>query len=378
MMRWLGVALWAMSWAGAAPSGHLAYLTGGQAWVVDVARGEPTALPNSTAAGEILMSPGTGEAFFLAGGTAYRCAAPYRAAKVWKAVPAGAYPAFASPDGRSVFLTAEAGGGRYDLASEAFTPLPYGPLTCDASGGLIGYQGEKTIELNRPATGDTKVLFSIGQPQRLFDALRKAKWPARLTDLTEAIEPELYRNQYNWGFGPPALTPDGERVFFAVNGGTSLGAAGNTTWCLMVATVADGALLPLSKLGCTYGRLPHVLQVSPDSRRLLMLTSFHNNVVENPCQAYLIDLHTQESRELLWADQRLAAAPNLVNVTSGACWSPDGKYVAVSTAYYDGVAAIQEDNFELADEHFVLTIFDAVTGAAVLQIPGEQQPVWGK
>lgn len=379
MMRWLGCALCAVSWTFAAPSGHLAYLSSGKAYVVDLAQGEPVVLPNSEQVGEVLMAPATGEALYRSGSKAWRCAPPYRTARPWKAVPADAYPTFVSPDGKTVFLSAEDGGGRYDLATEAFTPLPYGPLSSDASGRLLGYQGEKTIELNRPATGETKVIFSIGTPQPLFEALRKSKFPAKMKALTDAIDPTMYRDQFNWGFGPPALTPDGERVFFAVNAGVGLGATGNTTWCLVVATVADGALLPLSKVGCIeFGRLPHVLTVSPDSRRLLMITSFHNNAVENPCQAYVIDLHTQESKELLWADKRLEATPNLVNVTSGACWSPDGKYVAIAAAYYDGEAAIKTENFELADENFVTTIYDAVTGQPVRQILAAQQPAWGK
>lgn len=375
-MLWIGLVA---GLAVAAPSGHIAYQRDGKAWVLDLAGGQPVELPNSGDALELVMSPATGEAFYVAGGKAWRCAPPYRAAQVWQSVPAGAYPTLVSTDGKHVFLSAEEGGGRYDVASGGYTPLPFGPMTCDATGGLVCYQGEKTIEFNRPATGETKVIFSIGRPQPLFDALKKAKWPAKLKALTDAIDPELYKDQYNWGFGPPALTPDGERVFFAVNAGVGLGATGNTSWCLVVATVADGALLPLSKLGChEFGRLPHILEVSPDSRRLLMVTSFHNNAVENPCQAYVIDLHTQEAKELLWSDKRLEATPNLVNVTSGACWSPDGKYVAVSAAYYDGVAAIQAQDFELKDANFVLTIYDAVTGEVVRQLPGLQQPVWGK
>ena len=381
MVRYLCLGLLAVLSSGAEPTGHLVYLSEGQAWVLDLSQGEPLALPSSDGLGEVTVLPSTGEAFYIAGGVGgkpIRCARPYRMGKAWSIPTTGVYPAFAGPDGRNIFLATEDGGGRFDVPADAYTPLPYRPLTCDAGGGLIGYQGEKTIELNRPASGETKVVFSIGQPKPLFEALQKAKFPAQLKDLTDAIDPELYKDQNNWGFGPPALTPDGERVFFAVNGGVSLGVAGNTTWCLVVSTVADGAILPLSKVGTFYGRLPHLLQVSPDSRHLLMLTSFHNNAVENPCQAYIIDLYTQQMHELLWSDKRLMAIPNLVNVTSGACWSPDGQYVAVSASYYDGEAAIKADNFELEDDSFVTTIYDAETGTPVRYLKGAQQPAWGQ
>lgn len=273
-------------------------------------------------------------------------------------------------------------GARYLWRPEGgLTAVEFDAESLSADGRFAAYRTEKEIRVRDLVGGADRSLASMGRPQPLFDALARAAAPRQVEDLRRSIEPSLYKDQYNWGFGPPTVSTDGRRVWFACNFGTSLGASGNTQYCLVAADIATGQLAVLSRLGTFYGRLPDCQLASPDGGRLLLLTSFHDSAVRNPCQAYVVDLPTQAKRELLWADKQLQANPELVNLTAGACWSPDGQHLAVSVYYYDAEKLLKTLPDDLSDfdiapaERFQLQLRTA-TGRLVRTIQGAQWPSW--
>ena len=254
--------------------------------------------------------------------------------------------------------------------------VPYNVSSTTAKGDVVAYQTEKEIRLRWPATDEDKVIFSVGRPQPLFAALKKAFAPKNLKDLTSMIDKDLYTDQHNWQTSDPVLTPDGARLLFATNAGTGAGAAGNCTWCLISVDTKTGELAPLSKLGVLYGRVPHISQISPDGKKLLLVTSLHSSAVENPCQVYVIDLLTQAQREYLWADAKLKKNENLTSLVDGACWSPDGRYLAASVLYYDTSVALKSENWQPKDDDYSLDLFSVATGKIVKKIKGGHLPSW--
>ncbi len=54
----------------------------------------------------------------------------------------------------------------------------------------------------------------------------------------------------------------------------------------------------LSKLGTFFGRVPEQCAVSPDGGRLLFVFSEHSSAIDNPRSAWVVDLLTQQAREL--------------------------------------------------------------------------------
>ena len=235
------------------------------------------------------------------------------------------------------------------------------------------------VHVGWPATGKTRTLFSPHRPDALFAALKSAKRPDRVRALLPAPgDAALRAGPNNWQTGTPTLAPDGKTVFFAANAGLGMGASGNTSFAFFAADVATGKLAVLSKLGALFGRVPwsaNECQVSPDGQRLLFVTSAHNMAVDNPRQVFVVDLLTQEKRELL------APAPhraNDTNLTEGACWSPDGRFVAVSALFYDVAAVLKKPHWEPRPGDYTLFVFDAGTGRVVRRVPGATRPTWSR
>ncbi len=386
MRRWIGVlalltALPAVAQTG--PTGRLGYLKDGVAWVGAAAQAQAKPLPQSARTVCYTLSPTSGKAwYFVSTGDAtargLQAVTPFASASPLPAPldQVAVSDLVATGDGRVLYVRQAAGGSvRFqDGRAEA---VPYDVASASRDGSVVAFQTDKEIRVRFTATGAEKTIVSIGRPEPLFAALHRAKYPSRIADLVKAIDRDLYREQINWTQGPPALSPDGQKVYFATNAGTGAGAAGNTTWCWMVADVGTGTMLPLSKLGVYYGRVPHFAQVAPVGERLLTLTSLHDNAVVNPCAARVINLLNQTELELLWADRQLRDNQHLTNLTDGACWSPDGRYVAVSVAYYDSEKALRTEDFELEPGAWKIVIHDAATGRLQRTVPGGRQPTWG-
>ncbi|MBI5830870.1 MAG: PD40 domain-containing protein [Armatimonadetes bacterium] len=361
------------------PTGRLAYLKDGAAWVQ--ALGSRTVrLPASEGAVWVSMSPTDGTCLYTQPAaedtmTVVVSRPPYAVAK--PLLPAkGSYgqPVWTA-NGLRAYLAAGDAALAYEPALDQAILVAAAPLTLSADGEQAAWRTDKAIRLRNTGTGAERDLFGIGRPEALFASLRSARYPKRLADLTKSIDADLWHDASNWQLTSPALMPDGKRLFFATNAGTSAGAAGNCTWCLFAADTADGKLAPLSGVGAQYGRVPHWLAVSPDSRYLAYLDSYHDSALSNPCGLHLTDLLTQADRELLWAghDTEKEAC-----VSDEACWSPDSRFVAVSVAWYEPRKLIEAEATEIPAGLFNLLVYDVATGRAVLTVPGGRQPSWGK
>lgn len=386
--RWLAVAgLLPSLLLAAQPAGRLGYVKDGYAWVTPATGGKTIRLPQSKGVYRLALQPTSGAAaWFTDTGTedkpvcrGYRAAPPYAAAATMPAPfdKVAVWDMLWSDNGRVAFLDGDGAPARY-FPDGTHKPLPGVAQDVSADGKVVVYSTEKELRVWWPETNRTRTLFSIGRPQPLFDALRRSRYPKNLTDILDAIDPELYGNSRNWGQGRPTITPDGKYIFMATNAGLSSGVAGNTMYCFVRLEVATGEIQALSKVGTFYGRVPYVCDISPDGKRLMFIGSFHDSAVVNPCQLYLIDLQTQDENELLWQDEKKSANENLANLTDGACWSPDSRYVAVSVAFYDSTKAWETTEDKLLAKAWNLVLYDAGTGQAVRTIPGAHQPAWAR
>lgn len=367
--------------------GRLAYLQGGAAYVAPAAGGGPaTRLLPGRNAWRVTLSPANGTALVFtapagapaSGGFASR--PPYREARLlpFPLHPGSAPEVVWSGNGERAFCTAETWCGVYRLADNAFQRLRF-PTVHSAThdGRVVAWATDDAVVVGWTDTGKTKTLFSTGRPAAVLAALRAARRPDRLQGLADP-EPTLWRDPNNWQIGAPALTPDGKKVLFAANAGQGMGASANTTFCFFAADVATGRLAVLSKLGAFFGRVPAEAgecAVSPEGGRLLFLSSAHSSAVENPRSAYVVDLLTQNSRELLHTDP---AHRKHTNLTDGACWSPDGRQVAVSVLYYDVSDVLKTPNWEPRERDYALLIKDAATGRTLRRIPGARRPSWSR
>ncbi len=365
------------------PTGRIAYLKGNAAFVAEAgaAGGAPRRLPQSDVAAGVFLSPVDGAALYFAARAAgnlrgfisrppYREARPLPTGLVTQLMPSVVW----SGNGKTVFLTGEKDHAAFEPTTGRLQRLRFPVHSASQDGRVVAFVTEKEIKVGWPGTGQERTLFSVGRPQPLFAALKNARRPDKLSDVTNT-DPELWRSSRNWQIGAPALSPDGATVFFATNLGGGMGASANTSFCFFAANVKTGSLSVLSRLGVFFGRVPVECQVSPDGKRLLFLLSQHSSAVENPVFAHVADLLTQQSREILRAEPERKRQANL---TDGAAWSPEGRYVAVSNLYYDVATVLRTENWEPRDDDFTLLIKDAATGRTVRRIPGARQPSWSE
>ncbi len=368
-------------------SGRLGYLKHGAAWIAP-ANGDGRRLPNSDGARILSLRPNDGTAFyfvpvatgdhddgsvkgFVSGSpytTSAALAAPLTKANIDGLIWSG--------DGGVGYVTGYRPHGLFDPDSRHVDEMDFSAESISADGGVVAWRTEKEVRVWVLAGDQNKALFSIGRPQALFKALRAAARPKNIESITEMLDEDLWRSSANWQVGPPAVSPDGAKVYFATNAGTGAGAAGNCSWCWFVADVATGRLAVLSKHGEHLCRTPHYARVAPDGRRLLFLTSLHDSAVSNPCSAWVMELLTQDARELLWADVKVPENQDIASLTDGACWSPDSRYVAVSSYFYNPAEAFKDENFEPRDEDYELKVYDAATGKVARTITGAHQPAW--
>ena len=365
--------------AAPAPSGRLAYLRDGAAWVQ--ALGSRTVqMPDSAGAVWVSLSPTDGTCLYAVPApgdqwTVRVSRSPYTESQ--GLLPAaGSYgvPVWTA-NGLRAYLAAGDAAVAYEPALGRTVPLAQAPDTLSADGSVAAWRGERGLRLRLTGTGAERDLFSIGRPEALLASLKSVRHPRRMTDLTGAVDRELWSDAGNWQFSLPALMPDGQRLFFATNAGTGAGAAGNCGWCLFAVDTANGKPAPLSGLGALYGRVPHWLSVSPDGRYLAFLDSLHDSALRNPVGLHLTELLTQSDRELLWAGHD---AEKDACVGDEACWSPDSRYIAVSVAWYNPDELVKAEATEVPAKLFGLTVFDAASGRAVMTVPGGRSPSWGK
>lgn len=392
----------------AAPSGHIAGISNGAASIVNAATGRIQTLPHGQRAWKIAISPQGSIAYFVTpagkplntGEEAKTPTTGYISTKLsrnallrMRAFPGMTYrttnllPAVLqqtipyqldwSPSGTSLWFSNAQGQNKvYTPDTHNVSTIPRRPDDVSRDGRTIAFSNQTSISV-RDARGRERVIFSINKPQALFNALKTARKPAGVRDLVGGIDPELWKQSRNWTLSEAALAPDGSRLYFAANGGTSMGAAGNTTYCIFSYDLKTNKLAVLSTVGALFGRSPDTFEVSPDGKRLLVASSVHSSAAENPYFVLVIDLLTQKSRELLTT---LPEAKNDSNLMDSVAWSPDGRYVAIS-AYFYNVEAITRNGFqwtEPKDKDWRVFIQDATTGKTVRRLRGIRELSWGQ
>jgi len=232
------------------------------------------------------------------------------------------------------------------------------------------------LRVRNTKTGAARTIFSTKKPQPMFDAINRAKFPKKLENLKGGIDPELWKGQYSWQLSDGVFSPDYSRVFFASNAGTGMGAAGNATWAFFAYDLKTNRLDVLSKVGEQFGRPPSPFLISKDGKHLLSSVSVHSSAIENPCYVLVVDLLTQQSRELVLS---LPEAKGKANLLNNVIFSPDSKYVAASVYFYATAPLINSDkfeDFEPKDGDFTTYIFETQTGKLVRKIANSTVVNW--
>jgi len=376
--------------AQAAPTGHLGLILNGDAVVESLPGGGVTKLPHGGNARQIALTPGGLAAYFVAPAgnkvnyeddtpaamTGYLSPAPYQTA--W------AFPAAVQNQqvdsltwngaGDSLYIGGEKVQGNYHVAGNSFQAKSTSGAPPATAAHWVDESTDKAIIVHNLKTGQRIVIFSEAHPEPLFAAVRAARHGANVKDLSDEIDPTLWKDPNNWNLGNVIFTADGTRAFFTTNVGNGSGAAGNTSFGLFAYDLVKDKLGVLSRVGAQFGRLPNIFELSPDGLRLLMVVSVHNSALDNSSFATVIDLLTQKSREVLL---NVPEAKLGTNFFSNACWSPDGKYVAVSAYFFDANKVTDNWSGPAAGD-WITWIKSAASGSTVSRIQGGQSPSWGR
>lgn len=378
--------------AQAAPSGRLAYIQKNNAIISDASTGAMRILPRSAQTRFLTLSPRGSAVYFVARPdqqpedgppslTGYVSSPPYKVARLLPPRLQGEAPGqFTwSRTGNTLWISGFELSGVYTPVNNSWKGMTYLPFSTSLDEKRVAYATATEIRVRDVKSGRERIFFDQKKPLALFNALRGAKNAKKLSRLREMIETSLTTGD-TWAFSSPALSPDGSRLYFASNAGTGIAASGNSTWAIFAADVATGKISALSEVGLHFGRMPETFEVSPDGRRLLYVGASHSSAWEAPSFARVVDLQTQKSREILL---NVPESKGKSNMTNGACWSPDGKYVAISSYFYDVKKTTNKTTEDTGWDRppssaFTLSIKEAATGQTVRRIAGATQPSWAR
>jgi len=213
-------------------------------------------------------------------------------------------------------------------------------------------------------------VFSTLQAQLLVSALNEQRGHESVARFLERVNPAAWGSPTAWVLGAPAVSPDGQAVYFATNLGTGQGPSGNTASLVFRFGVADGHTTALGRLGPILGRRPEI-RVSPDGTRLLVVTSAHSSAIDNSVYAYAVELATERSVELAMEGE---AARGRANLVSGFCWLADSRSVALSATYYTVQDIVRAGASEIRDEDFDLYVKSTITGGTLRRVEGARSP----
>ena len=251
----------------------------------------------------------------------------------------------------------------------------FGPRAASKTGAVSAWiEDYKTLKV---AGGKSKAARAAFSPKNLQAALN-------VTQKVLEVENEFYRNASNWWTGDPAVSPDGEAIYFSSNGGGGGGAAGNTSYALFKIDSATDRIVALERLkskeeeGDVGGRLPE-LQVSPDGKKLLMWSSYHSSAVENPSVLRVVDLPSSDTVGLIWEpkipeNKAVDKEFYFTNWVTAACWLDNntvaltGTLVDISSFYSDD-STVDIKGPKYPNE-FSLYLLDAVTGKIKRTVKG--------
>ncbi|SMB96925.1 TolB family protein [Deinococcus hopiensis] len=385
-MNRLALALLLLTTASAAPAlpqGKLAYLRGFAPWLESRVGALPRELPHSGDVYRLALSPATGDVAY-AEATAGRnspglppmrglllpppYAAPQPLPARWRSAPAewlswseAGYTLWAgNADGLLLNWTAP---GR------AAAPSPDASSSRD--GRALAWASGNGVVTAVNGAGE-RAIFTTGRPQVLLDALgAQRRWP-QVASFLRGYNPALARDRGNWRFSLPAVSPDGQAVYFAANlGQGDEDLRNNFTFFVFRFGLRSGGLLALGKFGGHYGETP-TLRVSPDGRTLLFVQEAYESAPQQPVTVTALNLATQTARDLTATDRGRGD----LNRLDGFCWLPDSRHVAYSVASYRSEDAFRE-GFELGPGDYTLYVKDVVTGKAVHTVAGATQPGCG-
>jgi dipeptidyl aminopeptidase/acylaminoacyl peptidase len=412
-MRWapllLALGLAAGGRAGLSASalpGTLAYVKNGTPCVAPAAGGAARPVPGSRGAVLTSLSPsGAALLFFLPRGKdgssrGYISRKPYARSQPLPApLDRVTSPQVVwTPEGGTAFVTAAIEGPDEQRETYSYS-LTGGRVRTESSivdsasrdGKVTAYADYEALVLHPGGSKGAEIVTSNDERAAVLAAVRTARRPAGLSRLRAALK-EASGSGQTWAVSPPAVSPDGQAVYFACNAGAPMGASGGTTYAFFVRNVATGKVAALSGLGDFESlRMPEVCRVSPDGKRLLFVSTAHGSAIQNTRHLYLVDLPTQRSREVLargyteWDSNLIDGEP---------CWSADGRYVAADVFSYriDSETnafrvrkpeggwgkTIEPDALKLTDRDYAVLIFDAGTGREVRRIPGAACPSWSR
>lgn len=375
----------------AAPTGKIGFVGAKGAQILNLQTGTVRSLPQGVHATKFALSP-TGTAVYfvpIAGAKAKDAQSDIPVTAVQSAPPYSRVkplPTFGSQvpywlswnaQGTGLYVSTDKAWGVFTPKTGRYTMLKIRQQSFDAQGRKMAYATNKQILVRDVASGRDRVLFDIRKPASLFVALRAAKYPKKVKDIVLPANDPMTKDSSNWLTSDPALSPDGSRLYFACNGGTDSGAAGNTAFALFSVDLKTSKIAVLSKLGTNFGRMPHILQVSPDGKRLLVASSVHDSAADNSCFVEVVDLLTQNSREVF--EGVLPGSKDMANDLDSALWSPDGKYVATSGYFYNAQKMMQTYSGNWPDTkpaQYTTGIVDAGTGHLVKTIKGAMSLSW--
>ncbi len=374
----------------AAPTGKMGFIGAKGAQVLNLQSSAVRSLPRGSKATNLLLSP-NGTAICFVPGTkassdALQSSPPYSSATAIAALRAHASNVFSwNTAGTQLYFSSEKSSGVYSPSTQKLTPIPLKPEgfmgaeTVSVAGRQLAYTTQNSVVVRDTQSGKERVLFDIHRPAPMFAALKAAKDPKNLKDLTSMTNDPMVKEESNWQLSDPALSPDGARLYFASNAGTGYGAAGNGTFALFAVDLRTNKLAVMSKVGENFGRPPHIFRVSPDGKRLLVATSVHATAADNSCFAYVVDLQTQLWREVF--NGVLPGSKLRANFLDSATWSPDGKYVALSGYFYNAEKMMTDTKGDWPDvlpSQYTAGIVDAATGRLIKTIKGATSLGWAR
>jgi hypothetical protein len=200
------------------------------------------------------------------------------------------YLAYRNPKGSTLRYSV------FDFSTERNLPSAFFPVASNASGSVLAYPLENRLRVLRGNNATTAF-----------------EYPAK-----DALE---------WGVSPPALTPDGQFLLLAHNGGTGYLPSGYSRWQLLLQNLqTKQSRILLAR----EARIPDGLAISPDGTRLLL-----SYAQDNKNSLELVNLQSGFAR---------VVHQNFVEGVAGS-WSPDGMWVvAENIATTDSEVFIKNPN----------------------------------
>ena len=248
--------------------GQLAYVRGDAAYVEPAGGGTVRQVPGSKGVVTVSLSPrGDILVFFVATGKPLDAAfgapargmvsrAPFRRAEPLPAPWGRAFlpDLFWSPDGSRAYLWATNGPAKqreylraiYDPATGKLQTNPFPVETASRDGRVTAWFDRDEVLLHTTERKAPVTLFSTSEPGPLREALRHVRHPVEIGPLLDL--PKIEGGNHAWELGPPALSPDGQRLFFPCNAGSPSGLGGSTTFGFFAVDVRTRKLVVLSRL----------------------------------------------------------------------------------------------------------------------------------